>query len=250
MRLRVIACEIVFREVCLLAAKSRHTVDLTFMPKGLHDIETPEMRQKLQAEIDRTDSEVYDYLCLAYALCNNGTAGLEARAIPLVIPRAHDCITFFLGSKERYQEEFEGCPGTYYRTSGWFERDFAAVDGRIKDKLGLDCPRHELVEKYGEELADYILAQTSGWERNYSRLAYVDMDIAEFQDYEGRAKKEASRRGWRFEKLKGDLSLLQNLTEGEWNPEEFVVLQPGERLVASHDEMIFKTENSSRSPGL
>ncbi len=249
MRIKVIACGVLFREVSLLAAKSRNVIDTSFMPAGMHGIETTEMTRRLQREVDAADPKTFDGVCLAYGLCNNGTEGLQARDIPLVIPRAHDCITVFLGSKERYREEFDRCPGTYYRTTGWIERDFTAIDGRMSERLGLDRPREELVEKYGEELADYIIEQTSGWKRSYSRLAFLDMGIADFQDYERDAEQEASEKGWRFEKLGGDLSLLRKLIEGQWDPEEFVVLQPGERLAASHDERIFRAEDSSRDAG-
>ena len=40
----------------------------------------------------------------------------------LVVPRAHDCITLFLGSKERYLDYFQTHPGVYFKTSGWIER--------------------------------------------------------------------------------------------------------------------------------
>ena len=106
MRLKLIACEIAFREICLCAANSRNVVDPQFLPKGLHDIETRDMVARLQEEIDGTD-EKYGAILLGYGLCNNGTVGLVARNAPLVLPKAHDCITFFLGSRRRYQEFFE-----------------------------------------------------------------------------------------------------------------------------------------------
>ena len=68
----------------------------------------------------------HDAVALAYGLCNNGLAGLEARRVPLVLLRAHDCITAFLGSRDRYARYFEDRPGTYFETTGWLER---GVDG-------------------------------------------------------------------------------------------------------------------------
>ena len=41
-------------------------------------------------------------MVLAYGLCGGVTAGLHAGSITLVIPRAHDFITIFLGSRDRY----------------------------------------------------------------------------------------------------------------------------------------------------
>ena len=49
MRLRLISCEILYREMCSLIAKSRNQVDFDFLPKGLHDIGANGMRDRLQA---------------------------------------------------------------------------------------------------------------------------------------------------------------------------------------------------------
>lgn len=154
MRLKVIACEIVFREVAYLAAKSTNIMDLAFMPKGLHDIETPRMLERIQAEVDRTEPETVETIALVYGLCNNGIVGLEAKEIPIVVPRAHDCITFFFGSKKRYKDYFFAHPGTYFRTTGWAERKSAAdIEGKIMSQLGLDRTFEEYKQKYGEGAA-------------------------------------------------------------------------------------------------
>ena len=79
------------------------------------------MRERLQAAIDATDPGKHDAVALAYGLCNNGLVGLVARQLPVVIPRAHDCITLFIGDRQRYEEYFHANPGTYYYTSGWLE---------------------------------------------------------------------------------------------------------------------------------
>jgi len=56
----------------------------------------------------------HDAIVLAHGLCGEATAGLRAGSIPLVVPRSHDCITIFLGSRDRYTTEFTGNPGTYW----------------------------------------------------------------------------------------------------------------------------------------
>src|SRR5512141_1788232 len=114
MRYKVIACEVFYREICFAAARSPHTIDLEFLPKGLHDIGAEGMSSRLQAVVDRVEPGRYDAIILGYALCNNGTAGLKAGHTRIVIPRAHDCITLFFGSSERYLRYFNDHPGVYY----------------------------------------------------------------------------------------------------------------------------------------
>lgn len=104
----------------MAAARSVNLVDLEFLTQGYHD--NPEIgRARLQEKIDSLPQGRYDAVLLVYALCNNMLVGLRAQDIPVVIPRAHDCITFFMGSKDRYARYFRQHPGTYYYTSGWLE---------------------------------------------------------------------------------------------------------------------------------
>ncbi len=92
--------------------------DLEFLTQGYHDIPATG-RVEIQKLIDAVPAGKYDAILLGYGLCSNILTGVTCSHTRLVIPRAHDCITFFLGSKERYQRCFGERPGTYYFTSGW-----------------------------------------------------------------------------------------------------------------------------------
>ena len=63
--------------------------------------------------------EDIEAVALAYGLCGCGTAGLQPRRHKFVIPRAHDCIALFMGSKDAYAEQQRLCPTCYYYTPGW-----------------------------------------------------------------------------------------------------------------------------------
>ncbi len=134
-------------------------VDVEFLPKGLHDIGAAPMAQRLQAVVDRVDGSQYDAILMGYGLCNNGLAGLMARGIPIVLPRGHDCITMFLGSRQRYQKYFDEHPGVYFKTSGWIERGEATGELSqlsIQKQTRMDLTLEELVAKYGEEKSRYL----------------------------------------------------------------------------------------------
>src|SRR5208283_2681137 len=114
-KLKFIGCEIIYREACWLAATSPALVDVEFLHKGLHDLETPDMVARVQAAIDVVDPYAgYEAVLLGYARCNDGLVGITARDVPLVVPRGHDCITFFFGSRAAYRSYFDANPGTYY----------------------------------------------------------------------------------------------------------------------------------------
>ena len=103
-RLKLIGCDVFMRELCFLIAQSPHIFDVEFTEKDSHD-RSDNLRRIIQKKIDDCVGKNYDAILLVYGLCGNSTVGLKARDLPLVIPRAHDCCTLFLGSKDLFQEK-------------------------------------------------------------------------------------------------------------------------------------------------
>ncbi len=242
MRLHIVSCEIFFREVCFLAAQSPTLCNLTFLPKGLHDLGTEKMLARVQGAIDAIPPASCDAIALAYGLCNNGLIGLQARQNQLVLPRAHDCITLFLGSRTRYRACFDERPGTYYRTSGWLERHDSegANDETVQQKLGLFMGFAELVEKYGEENARYVQSVMGTGTQHYDNLGFIEMGIPNEGRFKEQAAREAKEKGWTFSCIPGSLELLRKLIDGNWD-DDFLTIAPGETIAPTYDDAIVKT---------
>ena len=245
MCLKLISCEILFREMCSLAARSPHQIDVEFLPKGLHDIAGAGMCEQLQAAVDNTDGSYYDAIALGYALCGMGLAGLTARSIPVVFPRGHDCITLFFGSRKRYQEYFQGNPGVYFKTTGWVERgtDLRQPGSNSLDKrFGVARTYEEMVATYGEDNGKYLWEQLGGYTQNYGKLTFIEMGIEPDDRFERLTREEAAQQGMQFEKVKGDIRLLQRLVNADWDEEDFLIVEPGHRVVAPLDGGIVAAE--------
>jgi hypothetical protein len=246
MRLAALTCEVLARPVYLCAARSPHVVDVRLNRRGLHD-DPPNLRTILQDEIDATGAP-YDAVTLAYGLCGGATAGLRAGSIPLVIPRAHDCITLFLGDRARYQEEFVANPGTYWYVQDYLERTdegspFGGV-GAVSDEAAR-ATHEEYVAKYGEDNAAYLMEVLGAWRSHYDRAAFVDMGVAAplgAAEAEAHARDDAERRGWRFDRMAGELLLVKRLLDGAWDAADYLVLQPGEHLAMSYAEDVIRAE--------
>jgi hypothetical protein len=248
MRLKLISCEVLFREMCLAVSRSPHIVDVSFLPKGLHDIGAKGMREQVQAELDKVDTSLYEAVLLGYGLCNNGLAGLVAPSIPLVLPRAHDCITLFLGSRQRYLDYFHAKPGVYFKTTGWMERGENSGELSqlsLQDQTGLNQQLEEFIAKYGEDNGRYLYEMLGNDKHNYRQFTFIEMGVEPNKSYEQRVREDAAKRGWEFEKVQGDLSLFQRLVDGDWNEEDFLVVPPGHQVVAKYDEGIIAAERSA-----
>ena len=242
MRFKLIACEVLAREVYLCAARSLPIVDVELVEKGLHN--TPDLlRAELQERIDKAQDKRYDAILLGYGLCGNSLLNLTARETRLVMPRAHDCITLYLGARTVYNQQFAENPGTYYYTADYIERTGSDVES-IAVSLGtatqanIQAVYEEYVAKYGKDNADYLMEVMGAWSEHYSRAVYIDHEETRFLGYEQVAIDEAQRRGWSYQKVAGTLALFWQLMSGEWPSHDFLIVEPGQKITASYDHQV------------
>ena len=249
-RVKLIACEVLARECHAVVARAKRLVDLELLQQGLHDLGPDGMRERLQEAID--DSEGYNEILLGYGLCSNGIVGLKAPAVTLVVPRAHDCISLFLGSAERYRDEFEREPGTYYVSSGWLERDKDMKHppgSTVNERLGIGKSFEEYAAQYGQENARYLVETLGEGLTHYTRIAFIEMGLGPEEAFEEAARQKAEAEALRFEKLVGDLGLLQRLvdgdtsgnTSGDTSGDEFLIVPPGGTIQGDHTGQIIRT---------
>ncbi len=252
---KAIGCSVLRREMYLCAARSVNYVEVTLLPQGLHD--TPDnLRTMLQEEIDQPfvrrphgeqdidlmdtlpADKPYDAVILCYGLCCNGTVGLRARDVPLVIPKAHDCITLLLGGAELYMEYFNKFPGNYWFSLGWMET--CLMPGKIR----YEKTYNHYVEKYGEDNAKYLMEVQEDWYAKYSSLTFIKQPEFPFMKEKSlEARESADFLKWHYRELNGNLELLQKIFDGVWDDQEVVVVPPNyvtEALPASSDILTCK----------
>lgn len=234
-RLHIVACHVLWREFCTVAASSKNTFTFDLLEQGLHN-SPDDLRTAVQSAVDRAPP--CDAVLLGYGLCSMGIVGVAARAVPLVCVRAHDCITFLLGSKERYQTYFDAHPGTYWYSPGWID------DTPMPGKERFDAIAAAYAEKYGAENAGYLMEVEQGWMKKYSNAAYVDIGLADGAPYKEFTKTSASYLGWGFDDIAGDAGLIRRFVNGDWGDDAFLIVLPGERIAASHDARIITAEKA------
>jgi len=231
-RFKVIACNVMWRELSHYAALSRHAFNLQFMEYGLHT-EPDELRREVQQAIDSA-GDSFDAILLGYGLCSKGIEEIVARRTKLVIVKGHDCITYFLGSRERYRTYFDEHPGTYWYTPGWIENHLAPGQERYETTY------RDYVEKYGEDNAQYLMEMEQDWFRKYTTAAYVDCGVGNTAQYDAYTRQCADWLKWRFERIEGDAGLIQRLVNGDWDTDDFLVVEPGYMIEASNDESVIR----------
>ncbi len=205
----VIACSIMKQELEHIRPEG---VSFVFLEQSLH--RTPQkMREAIQGEIGKSEAGGAGSIVLGYGLCSNGIVGVRAARRPLFIPRVHDCISFFLGSAQRYLEEHHKQPGTYYLTRGWIEEK--------KSPLGI---LEEYCQKYGKETAEWAIREEL---KNYTRIVLVESELGLTDGHRAHARENALFLNLRYEEMKGPLDFFRKIAQGPWDG-DFILLNPGE----------------------
>ena len=250
-RMKLICCDVLFRMACRAAAQSRNIIDLEFTMLQSH-VEPDKLRGQIQGLIDKADSEdAYEAILLGYGLCGNSTAGLTARRQPLVIPRAHDCCTLFLGSREKFAGYFSDRLSAQWSSHGYLERNHEYAGGiDMYKNLGLNKDYAELIEQYGEENAEYIW-ETLHPARNVGKDERIYIDVAPFDSPDGddyhyrryvnavmaESSQSASQTGAEtpvIQRLEGSTRLIDMLLDGDWG-EDFLIVPPGMSIAPVYD---------------
>jgi hypothetical protein len=115
---------------------------------------------------------------------------------------------------------------------GWLLGDAARSDE-------VAATRADYVARFGEENAAYLMEVLGEWRNRYDRGVFLDTGLAPAGDAERRARDETEQRGWRFERMLADLTLIRRLLYGEWD-DDFQIIQPGERLEMSYDDNVVR----------
>jgi len=245
LRVHLISCRVFERELEVIAPSAKTELRIQYLEMALHEKPGEQLRAALQQAVDGVPAEAADAVALGYGLCNRGLVGLKAGQVPVVIPRAHDCLGILLGSTKRYLAELDQEAGTYFQSAGWIEH--LPADRTLRplaagSQGGLSASKAELIERYGEDNAEFLLKELGSLTRHYKRLAYIATPVADGQRRECKAAEIAKDQNWKFEKLPGDLGWLQRLVDGEWNEQEFLVLKPGERVALRYDDQLIRAE--------
>lgn len=235
-RIALLACSVFEREIALHAQEAKHIAEVRFFEMGLHD--RPDrlravLRENLEALDARPDIEA---VVLAYGLCGRGTAGLAPQSHRLVIPRAHDCVTVFMGGKEAYAEHQRRCPGCYYYTPGWNR------GRRVPGPERVDLLRAEYADKFPADDVEFLLQVEREQWALHDLATYLDLGTDDAETEAAYARRCAEWLGWKFERLPGDPALLRDLLWGKWDGGRFQIVEPGRRLAHSPDESIFRAE--------
>lgn len=236
LRIAVVLCRVLEDEIGHLARDVPQVVHLEHLPQGLHD-DPPRLRSEVQAAIDRVEATTLaDVIVLGYGVCSRGTEGLRTSRCRLVMPRAHDCITLLLGSKERYAQYVSEHPGTYWYSPGWNRHHLPPGPERHARLLA------DYRVRFGDDNAQYLMETEQHWFHTYDRATWVDLGVTATEADVEYSCRCARWLGWHFDQQQGNPDLLRTLVTGPWDVERFLVLEPGQVARLTDDARIVEAD--------
>ena len=236
MLIKFICCDVFTRIACALAAKSPHVVDVEFLPMLTHN-EPQKLNRLIKDKLIQNSDRKYDAVILGFGLCGNSVIGLSC-SIPMIIPRAHDCCTIFMGGKEKFIEAFGDILSARWSCTGYFERCHGLNHGNIGTEqltsYKTSAEYMGYVEQYGEENADYIW-ETMHPEIETDEVVYINIDGFEHSNSFEVYKEEIEKSSKILKIVDGDISILESLINGDWDDERFLVIPPGKKITGVYD---------------
>lgn len=233
-RLALITCAVMETEVEHLLPHCPNVVAYRKIEQGLHN-EPSRLRERLKVVVEEVERDTdATAIALVYGLCSRGVEGFSTRRCRLAIARAHDCITLLLGSRETYARYVAEHPGTYWYSPGWNRHHLPPGPERYH------ALRQQYVENYGEDNADYLMSQEQHWFGTYTRATYVHLTVGATSEDRQFTQGCADWLKWKYDEQQGDMNLLRRLLVGDWDGDDFLVLEPGQAIQMSGDAGVIR----------
>lgn len=203
MRVKIIACEVMKEEMLVVA--NGNPPDFEFVSQGLH-AHPEKLNAELQKILDGTHG--YSRVVLGFGLCGGGARNLKAGDFVLTVPRVHDCIALFLGSRERFDRVRREEPGTLYLSPGW-----------IKGEAPVISEFARTAERYGEKRAIGLLKRIYN---AYRRVLFISTDSRDEEHHVEKSVEAASILGLAHERTTWDAEFLRKVVNGPWDDDDFI----------------------------
>ena len=231
MKLLFICCGVLKDEIDAALLKTGVDGEVLTISEHLH-LEPENLKTEIQKTLDGLSNE-YKAVVLVFGLCGGALSGIKTNGVTVIVPKVHDCISFFLGSAKKYSELFSQYGGKAY----WFTKSFLK-QGFLPTLESYEKKRKEFAEQFDEDSADYLVEMEKESLLNYNICSVVDNADCPCKELEEAAKASADAYGWGTELHPINDEFFIKIASGEYNEEEFLIVPPNKTIIQSNDKEI------------
>lgn len=231
MKLLFICCGVLTDEIKAALLKTGVDGEIINISEHLH-IEPEKLKTEIQKTLDELSNE-YKAIVLVFGLCGGALNGIKTNKNTIIVPKVHDCISFFLGSAKKYSTLFSQYGGKAY----WFTKSFLK-QGFLPTPENYEKKREEFAEQFDEDSADYLVEMEKESLLNYHTCSIVDSVNCPCEELGVAAKSSADAYGWGTEFHNISDEFFIKIASGEYKEEEFLIVPPNKTIVQSNNEDI------------
>jgi hypothetical protein len=211
----ILACKTIAPELLFVMKKRGCDYPVSWIPPGNH-LWPQKLHSYIQHELDNIGAGT-EAVLLALGFCGNALVGIKAGKHRLVLPRAADCVTLFLGSGAKRREQGSGV--------------FFFTEGNIRTETSFINDLAKWTEKWGEKRAANILKTML---ENYKQTAVIDTGVSDIIKLKEELQPVTNLINAPVSVIQGDLRLFDALLAGNWNSDDFIVIEPGGAFTLEH----------------
>jgi hypothetical protein len=196
-RIGVVACTIMKRELDRLLQKMPEVTEIIYLEVALHCY-PQKMKEAIKEQIASIKDKV-DVVFLGYGYCQSLKGIEDELDIPMIMPQMDDCIQILM-TPQKYASEIRKEVGTWFMTPGWAD---AGAELVIKETHA------DRVVKYGKnplEIAKRLFV-------HYKRGLYIDTGIGDNGYFIEKANEFCKIFNLTLEKTEGTAAILEQTLE-------------------------------------
>jgi hypothetical protein len=193
LRIGIIACEILKREIELMTKDDPDIVHREYLEFALH-VDSAFLKATVKDKVNALKGKV-DAVFLGYAICQSLRDVSKEVSVPTSMLESDDCIGAFITPVE-YEKEKRKCTGTWFSSPGWAE---LGAEGAIKE-LHLDSMKDQ-----GYDPMYFMRMLFEG----YSRCLYIYTGVENEDQHKAKSEEFAKSLNLRHECRNCDMRVLE-----------------------------------------
>lgn len=216
MKTRILSCGTLEKEVRLAMERCHAQIPLEILKENNHDVPR-KLSMCIQEKLDQMEDA--DRVLMAFGTCGGAMVGLHSGNAEMIIPRVDDCLSLLMGSMEqRYASAGKGFG--VFLTESW-----------LNHEKSMEAELDRIERMYPPTRAARVIQSLY---RNFDCLNVIDTGAYDVSSILPRTQALAQRLSLKHQVVQGTTAYLEELLQGPWDPDRFIIIPPGTTVTEEH----------------
>lgn len=216
MKTKILSCGTLEKEVRLAMERCHAQIPLVLLEENNHDV-PHRLSACIQEKLDQMAD--VDRVLMAFGTCGGAMVGLRSGKAEMIIPRVDDCLSLLMGSMERRYASTGNGFGVFL-TESW-----------LNNEKSMEAELDRIEQRYSPSRAARVIQMLY---RNFDSLNVIDTGAYDVSSILPRTLALAQRLSLKHRIVQGTTAYLEELLQGPWDPDRFIIIPPGTTITEAH----------------